>query len=37
MQKALNTKHPGNPGHTENTKAKDNRYRRVKIFNLKGQ
>ena len=28
MQKAPNPKHPGNPGHNEKTKAKDNRYRR---------
>jgi hypothetical protein len=26
--KAPNPKHPGNPGHNEKTKAKDNRYRR---------
>jgi hypothetical protein len=28
MQKALNPIHPGNPGHNEKTKPKDNRYRR---------
>jgi hypothetical protein len=30
MQKAKtpNPKHPGNPGHKEKTKPKDNRYRR---------
>ena len=28
MQKAPNPKHPGNPGHNEKTKPKDNRYRR---------
>ena len=27
-QKAPNPKHPGNPGHKEKTKPKDNRYRR---------
>ena len=27
MQKDPNPKHPGNPGHTEKTKPKDNRYR----------
>jgi predicted nucleic acid-binding Zn-ribbon protein len=27
-QKAPNPKHPGNPGHNEKTKPKDNRYRR---------
>jgi hypothetical protein len=27
MQKASNPKHPGNPGHNEKTKPKDNRYR----------
>jgi hypothetical protein len=27
MQKAPNPKHPGNPGHNEKTKPKDNRYR----------
>jgi hypothetical protein len=27
-QKLLNQKHPGNPGHNEKTKPKDNRYRR---------
>ena len=25
-QKALNSKHPGNPGHNEKTKPKNNRY-----------
>ena len=25
--KAFNTKHPGNPGHNEKTKPKDNRHR----------
>jgi seryl-tRNA synthetase len=28
MQKDPNSKHPGNPGHNEKTKPKDNRYRR---------
>ena len=28
MQKDPNPKHPGNPGHNEKTKPKDNRYRR---------
>ena len=28
MQTAPNTKHPGNPGHNEKTKPKDNKYRR---------
>ena len=28
MQKDPNPKHPGNPGHKENTKPKDNRYRK---------
>jgi hypothetical protein len=28
MQKASNPKHPGNPGHNEKAKPKDNRYRR---------
>jgi hypothetical protein len=27
-KKAPNPKHPGNPGHNEKTKPKDNRYRR---------
>ena len=27
MQKYPNPKHPGNPGHNEKTKPKDNRYR----------
>ena len=27
MQKTPNPKHPGNPGHNEKTKPKDNRYR----------
>ena len=27
MQKDPNPKHPRNPGHNENTKPKDNRYR----------
>ena len=37
MQKYPNPKHPGNPGHNEKTKPKDNRYRRAKIPNLNGQ
>jgi hypothetical protein len=38
MQKAPNPKYPGNPGHNEKTKPKDNRYRKkAKIPNLKGQ
>jgi predicted nucleic acid-binding Zn-ribbon protein len=28
MQKAPDPKHPGNPGHNEKNKPKDNRYRR---------
>jgi hypothetical protein len=28
MEKDPNLKHPGNPGHNEKTKPKDNRYRR---------
>jgi hypothetical protein len=28
LQKDPNSKHPGNPGHNENTKPKDNRYRK---------
>jgi hypothetical protein len=28
MQKVPTTKHPGNPGHNEKTKAKDNSYRK---------
>ena len=28
MQKAPNPKHPGNPGHNEKTKPKDDSYRR---------
>ena len=32
MQKAPNLKHPGNPGHSENNKPKDNRYRREQRF-----
>ena len=32
MQKAPNPKHPGNPGHNEKTKPKDNRYRRERRF-----
>ena len=29
MQRVPNLKHPGNPGHNEKTKLKDNRYRRM--------
>ena len=29
MQKVPNPKHPGNLGHNEKTKLKDNRYRRM--------
>jgi hypothetical protein len=36
MQKAPNPKHPGNSGHNENTKPKDDRYRREGRFPLKG-
>ena len=36
MQKAPNSKHPGNPGHSENTKPKDNMDRKSKYFQLKG-
>ena len=32
MQKAPNPKHPGNPGHNEKTKPKDNRYRQEGRF-----
>ena len=32
MQKGPKTKHPGNRGHNEKTKHKDNRYRRRNIF-----
>jgi hypothetical protein len=32
MQKDPKSKHPGNPGHNEKTKPKDNRYRREGIF-----
>jgi hypothetical protein len=37
-EKDPNSKHPGNPGHNENTKPKDNRCKmRMKVFSLKGQ
>jgi hypothetical protein len=32
MQEDPNPKHPGNPGHKEKTKPKDNRYRRKGRF-----
>ena len=32
MKKACNLKHPGNPGHYEKTKPKDNRYRKELRF-----
>jgi hypothetical protein len=32
MQKDPNSKHPGNPGHNEKTKAKDNRYKKEQNF-----
>ena len=32
MQKVPNPKHPGNLGHNEKTKLKDNRYRRMWRF-----
>ena len=32
MQKDPNSKYPGNPGHNEKTKPKDNRYRRERRF-----
>jgi hypothetical protein len=32
MQKDLNQKHPGNPGHNEKTKPKDTKYRREERF-----
>ena len=32
MQKVPNPKHPGNLGHNEKTKSKDNRYRREGRF-----
>ena len=37
MQKIPNPKYPGNPGHNEKTKPKDNRNRKQNIPNLKGQ
>ena len=39
MQKVLDPKHPGNPGHNNRTKAKDYKYRkkRTNISSLKGQ
>ena len=37
MQKAPNPNYPGNPGHNEKTKPKDNRYRKEQIPNLQGQ
>ena len=36
MQKDPNPKHPGNPGHSEKTKPKDNRYRENEDFQIKG-
>jgi hypothetical protein len=35
MQKAPNPTHPGNPGHNEKTKPKDNRYRSKQRFSTK--
>ena len=32
MQKAPSPKHPGNPGHNEKRKPKNNRYRREERF-----
>jgi hypothetical protein len=32
MQKDPNSKHPGNPGHKEKTKSKNNRYRKEQRF-----
>ena len=32
IQKDPNSKHPGNPGHNEKTKPKDNRYRQKGRF-----
>jgi hypothetical protein len=32
MQKAPNPKYPGNPGHNEKTKPKDNRFRSEQKF-----
>jgi hypothetical protein len=32
MQKSPNPNHPGNPGHNEKTKHKDNRYTRERRF-----
>ena len=32
MQQDTNQKHPGNPGHNEKTKPKDNKYRTEGIF-----
>jgi hypothetical protein len=36
MQKAPSPKHPGNPGHNEKTKPKDNTYRRDEDSKHKG-
>ena len=36
MQNDSNSKHPGNPGHNEKAKPKDNRYRPEGDFHLKG-
>jgi hypothetical protein len=36
MQKHPNPKHPGNPGHNEKIKPKDNRYRRERRFPPRG-
>jgi hypothetical protein len=36
MRKALNSKHPGNPGHNEKTKPKDNRLEKSEESQLKG-
>jgi hypothetical protein len=36
MQKDTNPKHPGNRGHNEKTKPKDNRYRQEGSFQCKG-
>jgi hypothetical protein len=36
VQKAPNLKHPGNPGHNEKMKPKENRYKRAKDSHLKG-
>jgi hypothetical protein len=36
MKKDPNSIHPGNPGHSEKMKPKDNRYDEIEYFQLKG-